>query len=108
MEKVNRCAWCASIQKRLFDILLVHTDSDNDLYAGHICALCYMDLNSRKSWPKRQLEDGYVIKVPSMEEVPDYVQERLALVLLSRPYTYVASAGVRTDSYAVIQTRANP
>ena len=107
MEKVNRCAWCASIQKRLFDILLVHTDSDNDLYEGHICALCYTDLDKRLSWP-RCSKDVHLLTGVSIEEIPDYVQERLALVLLAKPYTYIASAGVRTDSYAVIQTRANP
>ena len=106
MEKVNRCAWCASVQKRLFDILLVHTDSDNDLYEGHICAMCYMDL--KPSWPRHQPADTYLLKILSIEDVPDYVQERVALVLLARPYTYVRAAGVRTDNYAVIQTHPDP
>lgn len=108
MAKVNRCAWCASVQKRLFDILLVHTDSDNDLYEGYICALCYTEI--KPAWSKYQPDpkDVYLLRGVSMDDVPDYVQERLALVLLSKPYTYIEATGVRTDSYAVIQTRANP
>lgn len=103
---LNRCAWCASVQKRLFEIVFVHTEADNDLYGGHICAMCYMDL--KPSWPRHQPDERYFIKIASVEELPEYVQERMALVMLSRPYTYVRAAGVRTDSYALVQTRANP
>ena len=104
MASIPRCAWCSSVKKRLHPVIVTYKDV---VLLGHTCTLCYGEQITHQ-WLDKYPEDMYCTKLPSVEALPEYIQERMAPVKLSKPWVFIPNVGIKTGPCDIILARANP